>query len=394
MTVLVQDLFTGTNGTDISAHAPDIDVVGNGWLDSGSNEVELDGSSALKFSGSNKNCVIDTGTTDQIVTTNFNAGGSDNRSTVVLRANGIVNSGTQTYYNFNFRTDDATNSLQIYKTVSGSGALLTSSGNLGLSNSTTYEIKCRAVGSSLEFYIDGTLELSVTDTSITSGDYAGLEHQKYVNGNARFNDFLVEDTGSTTLANASITISKPTFSAAAQSIAPTINAAVAFLINSPVFASSAQALPPVVNAAVSFSIGKPEFSSTAQAIPPAAGGNANIVISKPVFASTAQSIAPSITANVAFNIAAPIFSATAQALGPNTNANASIEITKPQFNATAQSIGVDITATVSFNIVSPIFSIFAGGAVLEYYYAKETQIVLIEKSTIITAPNKSRTLGV
>jgi hypothetical protein len=204
MTVLVQDLFNGTNGTDIDAHAPDIDVVGSGWLDTGANTVELDGSGALKFSGSNKNCVIDTGATDQIVTTNFNAGGSDNRSTVGLRANGLLNSTVETYYNFNFRTDDSTNSLQIYKTVSGSTTLLASSGDLGLSNSTTYELECRAVGSSLEFYIDGALELSVTDTSITSGDYAGLEHQKYVNGNARFNDFLVEDTGGLTIIPVSI----------------------------------------------------------------------------------------------------------------------------------------------------------------------------------------------
>jgi hypothetical protein len=199
MTVLVQDLFAGTNGTDIDVHAPDIDVVGSGWLDSGANQVQLDGSGALKFSGVNRNCVIDTGATDQIVTVNFNAGGSDNRATVALRAIGILNSGTQTHYNFNFRTNDTVNTLQILSIVSGSGTVIASSGNLALSNSTTYEIKCRAVGSSLEFYIDGALELSVTDTSITSGDYAGLEHQKYVNGNARFNDFKAEDNSGTAI---------------------------------------------------------------------------------------------------------------------------------------------------------------------------------------------------
>ena len=116
--------------------------------------------------------------------------------------------------------------------------------------------------------------------------------------------------------------------------------------------------------------------------------SANRFISKPVFASTAQSIAPIITGDVAFSISGPIFSATGQALGPNTNANAAFVISKPQFNATAQSIGVVNNAAINFNIASPIFSIFAGGAVLEYYYAKGTQIVLIEKSTIIKAPNK------
>jgi hypothetical protein len=99
-------------------------------------------------------------------------------------------------------------------------------------------------------------------------------------------------------------------------------------------------------------------------------------------------------ANIDITIGKPEFSATAQSLGLSTNANVSITISKPEFSATAQAIGVDNNATVSFNIAAPIFSVFAGGAVLEYYYAKDTQIVLIEKSTIITAPNNSRTLGV
>jgi hypothetical protein len=192
----------------------------------------------------------------------------------------------------------------------------------------------------------------------------------------------------------SFTVSKPVFASTAQSVAPGNNGDVSFLIAKPVFASTAQALVPIVSGSIAFAIGKPEFAATAQAIPAGAGANASIFINKPVFASTAQSMAPIITGDVAFSISAPIFSATGQALGPNTNADASIVISKPQFNAAAQAIGVDNNAAISFNIASPIFSIFAGGAVLEYYYAKGTQIVLIEKSTIIKAPNKSRTLGV
>jgi hypothetical protein len=195
-------------------------------------------------------------------------------------------------------------------------------------------------------------------------------------------------------ANAAITIPKPVFSSSAESIAPVFNAAVNFTVSKPVFASTAQSVAPTTSGDVNFTIGKPEFSATAQAIPAGSGANADITISKPVFASTAQSIAPIITADVAFSITAPIFSATAQSLGLSTSADVSIAISKPEFSATAQAIGVDNNATVSFNIASPIFSVFAGGAVLEYYYAKDTQIVLIEKSKIITAPNKSRTLGV
>jgi hypothetical protein len=233
-------------------------------------------------------------------------------------------------------------------------------------------------------------ELWLSDTSRTD-DFISIKYDNLSTAAATA-WWIAADAGGGT--NAAITIPKPVFSSAAQAIAPVFNAAVNFTVSKPVFASTAQSVGPTTSGDVNFTIGKPEFSATAQAIPAGSGANADITISKPVFASTAQSIAPIITADVAFSITAPIFSATAQSLGLSTSADVSIAISKPEFSATAQAIGVDNNATVSFNIASPIFSVFAGGAVLEYYYAKDTQIVLIEKSKIITAPNKSRTLGV
>ena len=100
MAVLVQDSFAGTNGTDISAHAPDIDVVGGGWLDSGANLVELDGAGAIKFDGGADGCWIDTGETDQVVTTNLNAGGVDNRLSLELRRDNSSDTSTSTSYFF------------------------------------------------------------------------------------------------------------------------------------------------------------------------------------------------------------------------------------------------------------------------------------------------------
>lgn len=198
MTVLVQDDFAGSNGTDISSHTPNIDVEGGGWSDSGANEVELDGSGALKFAGSNEACWIDTGTADQVVTTSFNNGGTDNRVGVLLRS-GSGNPITGTNYYFNFKPDDATNTVQILKRISGTQTFLAGA-NLSLSNGVTYELECSVVGTALIFKVDGVTELTVTDASITTGDFAALQHARHTNANARFYDFQVEDTGGITVA--------------------------------------------------------------------------------------------------------------------------------------------------------------------------------------------------
>ena len=207
MAVLVQDLFNGTAGTDISAHAPDIDVVGGGWSDNGANLVELDGSGALKFSQSEDACWIAVGTADQIVTTSFNNGGTDNRSGVLLRSTtGDPTTGTNYY--FNFKPDTGTGTAAIFKRISG---VLTSIGsaNLSLSNGVTYELECSVIGNALTFKVDGVTELSITDTSITTGNNAALQHSRWTTSNARFYGFLVEDTSGTTL---TITGATPNYS--------------------------------------------------------------------------------------------------------------------------------------------------------------------------------------
>ena len=190
MTIKVLDLFNGTSGTDISAHTPDTDVVGSGWSDSEVNEVELDGVGGIKFSTANDNCWIDSGVTDQYVTTNFNAGGVDNRIGVILRADGNLARGTNYY--FNFKPGTATGTLAILKRIGGSLTSIASK-DLSLSTSTTYELKCQAIGSTLNFIVDGVTELTLTDSSITSSTNAGLIHALYTNGNARFYDFEVDD---------------------------------------------------------------------------------------------------------------------------------------------------------------------------------------------------------
>jgi hypothetical protein len=198
MTVLVQDLFNGTNGTDITAHSPDIDTVGDGWVDNGSNTVELDGSGELKFSSGSDYCLIDAGTADQIVTATLNAGGADNRFSICVRSDGLAPL-SNTVYLFNIRPAvSGSDNVFITPYVSGTSGTDVST-EITLNSSTTYEVECSVIGSSLVFKVDGVTVLTTTDTSITTGDFSGLIHALRIDGALRISDFVVEDSAGTTI---------------------------------------------------------------------------------------------------------------------------------------------------------------------------------------------------
>jgi hypothetical protein len=194
MTVLVQDLFNGTNGTDITAHSPDIDTVGDGWIDGGADTAELDGSGELKFAASNDYCLIDTGTADQIVTATLNAGGVDNRFSICVRSDGLEPLAN-TVYLFNIRPAvSGSDNVFIIPRVNGVSGT-EASAEITLNASTTYELECSVIGSSLVLKVDGVSVLTLTDASITTGDFSGLIHALRIDDALRISDFVVETGG-------------------------------------------------------------------------------------------------------------------------------------------------------------------------------------------------------
>jgi len=191
MTTKVFDTFTGTNGVDLAAHTPDTDVVGGGWTDQAVNVIELDGAGAVKFATAFNGSWIDAGTADQWCISNWGSGGSDNRMSLYLRRNNLA-FGSEDCYVFNFRQADTGAELKIYKKISGSTTEL-ASGAFTNNASTTYSFEPKTDGANIDFIIDGVSELSITDSSITTGDYAGIHHEKRVDGNGRFYDFQIDD---------------------------------------------------------------------------------------------------------------------------------------------------------------------------------------------------------
>jgi pectate lyase len=84
--------------------------------------------------------------------------------------------------------------IEIRKKVNGSTTTIASKTNFGLSAGTWYTIKLELNGSTINMYVNGTLQLTATDSSITSGGI-GLVAFKTV---AKFDDITVSDSfGST-----------------------------------------------------------------------------------------------------------------------------------------------------------------------------------------------------
>ena len=190
MTTKVFDTFTGTNGTDLSAHTPDTDVVGGGWTDSGVNDFELDGAGAAKASAAGDTSWISAGTPTQRVSTNWTAGGADNRMSIFARFDG--NLASPTAYVFNIRPNAST--IQLSKVVAGTTTALGTNSSYTMSVSSTYLIELEVIGTAIKAYIDSVEEFSVTDSAISTGNYGAIKHELRTNANARFNDFTIDDT--------------------------------------------------------------------------------------------------------------------------------------------------------------------------------------------------------
>ncbi|MGM0881582.1 MAG: pectate lyase [Bacillota bacterium] len=82
--------------------------------------------------------------------------------------------------------------LEIRKKVSGSSTTLASKSNYGLTTSNWYNVKLEMSGTSINMYVNGKLELSAVDSSLTAGA-AGLVTFKSI---AKFDNVIVSDASS------------------------------------------------------------------------------------------------------------------------------------------------------------------------------------------------------
>jgi len=195
MTTKVFDTFNGADGTDLVDHIPDTDVVGGGWLQSTANELELDGAGALKLNSAGKQGWIDVGTTNQWCISNFRGASStgvNNQSVILLRRDNS-SLGVENAYAFEIKPELSTGTLKLAKRVSGLRTELAATTGFAMDSITDYSLECEINGSALDFIIDGVSRLSLSDSSITTGNYAGFHSGLRIDATMRHYDFQIDD---------------------------------------------------------------------------------------------------------------------------------------------------------------------------------------------------------
>ena len=90
-TTLVSDTFTDTNGTDLAAHAPDVDLVGNGWIESqsGRMDIQLNKTRVVNSQqGIDWRARIETTESDVVISMDATIGSTGGGVYILLRDNG------------------------------------------------------------------------------------------------------------------------------------------------------------------------------------------------------------------------------------------------------------------------------------------------------------------
>jgi hypothetical protein len=156
-----------------------------GWMTNGGTwSVVQDGTKMYKQSATTGNSYSSTGNSDwtdytyiaKVKPISF----TDSTSGVGILARYADSSN---YYNFKYTNGE----LQISKKVGGSTSVLDEE-NYTVNTGTTYTFKAVVNGSSLQFYVNGALELSATDSGLTSGKVALFTND----ATAEFDDISIE----------------------------------------------------------------------------------------------------------------------------------------------------------------------------------------------------------
>lgn len=186
MALLVNDTYTDTDAVTLTAHTPDLDTIGTGWAKISVNPTVA--SNQMKVSTSFDGGLIDVGQADCKTLSDFNSANAANRGQVMCRSDGNVS--THTYYYGNFSPDS--NSVVIGKAVSGTfTSLVSASPTLDGTIAHTFELE--ADGTSLVQRHDGADLQSTTDSSITTGNYAGWRQNARADDAARWDNLQVDD---------------------------------------------------------------------------------------------------------------------------------------------------------------------------------------------------------
>ena len=190
--MIFQDTFTDTDGTDLSAHTPDIDIAGNGWVDE-TIAMEVQGNEAVAVSNGGQS-TVDVEESDVIVEADaIIATTSSNRSVELI----FRWSDSDNYWGLLVTPIGASASpfaVTPRKKVAGSFTDFTESPNQICNAGETYALKVVCDGSDIEFFYDDVSILSITDSFNSTATSIGLLSSRAPGSNGQSFDNLTAST--------------------------------------------------------------------------------------------------------------------------------------------------------------------------------------------------------
>jgi hypothetical protein len=180
--LLVQDTFTGTPGTLLPAHAPDVNLTGASWTVTGGSPTPTLGSGAVAIGpgGGHLQATIASGVADIAMSVNYHVGMGPGMGGLAFRLTDVSNHLVLVTYE---------NRLQLYRRQAGMYTLLASQPLAALAAGTTHRLEVRAIGTAVEGWFDGVLVLQVSEPFQQTATRHGLDWNTAYDPTSTYSDF-------------------------------------------------------------------------------------------------------------------------------------------------------------------------------------------------------------
>ena len=179
----VEDTFTGADGTDLSAHAPDIDRPGGGYAEI-AGDWEIASNAAGVTSVANARVVILTDLADGRFKVDATVGGAADAAYLIVRSNAAAT-------NFWIAGLDDTLQQVVLQSSTAMALTLVAAKDFAQDEATSYEIKVLCREDSIKVYVDDVLMLSHTSDLYETQEYAGL--YSTLNADVVFDDLVCDE---------------------------------------------------------------------------------------------------------------------------------------------------------------------------------------------------------
>ena len=187
--LLVQDSFSGTPGTLLTSHSPDVNVTGNSWTMNGGAPTPtlVAGGVGVTPGPGHLRVTIDSGAADVVMGVDYRVGSGPGMGAIVFRLTDANNF---------FLIETYLNELQLYRNQAGTYTKLASQPlPAALVMASMHRLEVRTLGSTLEGWWDGVRLLQATDTFQQTATRHGLDWNSGFDATSVYSNFQLSVNG-------------------------------------------------------------------------------------------------------------------------------------------------------------------------------------------------------